>query len=300
MQIRHLELFVAVAEERHFSRAAEREHIVQSGISAAIRALEEELGALLFIRSTRRVELSPTGRLFLPEARRILEAVKNAKAAVAGVSQGLTGRLAIGTIESLAPFLDLPLLLQRFHKAHPKVKVVVQEAHLSALEDSLRHGHLDLAFMPAPSRAASGLSYDGLFTSSMVAAHSKDHPLAGRSSVKLGELRHDTFIDFSPRWGTRQLVDQMFDGHGIARATICEVESYDLVAQFVNRGVGIAVIPEAMAKYRKLPYVKIEPDKRKAPFPTWEVGLVRVKAKGELSSNPPADIFCEFVEKAVR
>lgn len=301
MQIRHLELFVAVAEEQHFSRAAEREHIVQSGISAAIRALEEEIGALLFIRSTRRVELSPTGQIFLPEARRILESVKNAKAAVAGVSQGLTGRLAIGTIESLTPLLDLPMLLRRFHKEHPQVKITVQEAHLSALEDSLVNGNLDLAFMPAPTRATTALSYEALFSSPMVAIHAKDHPFAGRASVKLSELSNDLFIDFSPRWGTRQLVDQMLESQGIERTTMCEVESYDLVSQFVLRGFGVAVIPEAMAQYRKLPYLTIEPEKRKASsFPRWEVGLVRVKAKGGLSSNPPAAIFCGFVEKAVR
>ena len=114
MDIRQIELFIAAAEEQHFTRAAKRANIVQSGLSVAIRALEEELGTLLFVRNTRRVELSEAGRIFLPEARRIVLATKAARDAVLAVRGGLAGRLSIGTIQNLHLFLDLPLSPRRF------------------------------------------------------------------------------------------------------------------------------------------------------------------------------------------
>jgi DNA-binding transcriptional LysR family regulator len=283
-----------VAEEQQFSRAAKRANIVQSGLSAAVKALEEELGALLFIRTTRRVELTPTGRIFLPEARRVLEAVRAAKASVAGVGEGLTGRLAVGTIESLTPFLDLPELLQRFNAEHPKVKLVVQEANLSSLVGGLRDGSLDLVFMLAQNPIPAGLVCDRLFRSRMVVVHAPDHELAGQKSVELTDLRHEQFIDFSPRWGTRHLVDQMFASVGAERSVNYEVESYDLMYQFVLRGLGLGLMPEAMTRLLRLPTLDLST--RKGGYnPAWELGLFYPATSGQLSANPAADRFRELV-----
>ena len=114
MELRQLQHFVAVAEEMHFTRAARRVNIVQSALSTSIRALEEELATKLFMRNTRQVQLTTAGRVFLDKARLALEAVREARDAVAAV-QGLTrGRLAIGTVQSLPAFVDLPALLASF------------------------------------------------------------------------------------------------------------------------------------------------------------------------------------------
>src|SRR6202022_4767364 len=104
MDIRQIELFIAAAEEEHFTRAAKRANIVQSGLSVAIRALEEELGTLLFVRNTRRVKLSEAGRIFLPEARRIVLATKAARDAVLAVGGGLAGRLSMGRFQNFTIF----------------------------------------------------------------------------------------------------------------------------------------------------------------------------------------------------
>lgn len=299
MDIRQIELFIAAAEEQHFTRAAKRANIVQSGLSVAIRALEAELGTSLFVRNTRRVELSEAGRNFLPEARRVLLATKAARDAVASVRGGLTGRVSIGTIQSL-PFLDLPMLLQQFHKRHPKVAITVREGYPEALAEPLRKGTLDLAFMPLAGAPRSGLLLDRLFASPVVITVSREHRLARRTAVGLAELSEEVFVDFSARWGTRQLVDQIFAQEDVARHTEFELENFELLFQFVARGFGIAAVPQAMVEGRRLlPHLAIAPKRKGHTLPEWEIGLFRAKTQNQLSPNPPAEILRAMIMGAI-
>jgi DNA-binding transcriptional LysR family regulator len=300
MDIRQLELFIAAAEEQHFTRAARRANIVQSGLSVAIRGLEAELGTRLFVRNTRRVQLSEAGRIFLPEARRVLGAAKRARDAVAAIKGGLIGRLSVGTVQSLHPFLDLPALLQAFHERYPKVEIAVREINFEALRQALREGHLDLAFMPTSDVSRIGLAAEVLFSSPMVVAVSPDHPIADRAAITLSELEQETFVDFSPRWGTRHLVDQIFHIEGAARRTGFEVENFELLLQFVSRGFGLAVVPQAMVERRQLRSLKIVSARAGRSFPKWELGLFRAETDGQLSPNPPADVFRAMVKEAAR
>ncbi len=118
MELRHLEVFVAVAEELSFTRASNRLHLVQSGVSSAIKALERDLGAKLFDRDRHRVVLTDAGQVLLPEARATLAAAQAARDAVSEAQGGLRGTVTVGTMLSTGP-LDLPGLLGRFHRAHP-------------------------------------------------------------------------------------------------------------------------------------------------------------------------------------
>ena len=131
MELRQLEHFVAAAEEGHFSRAADRANIVQSGLSASIRALERELGTRLFDRTTRRVELTESGRALLTEARRVLGAAAAAREAVAGVEGLQRGTLSLGIMQSLGA-VQLPALLARFHSSHPGVDIRLRQASIIA------------------------------------------------------------------------------------------------------------------------------------------------------------------------
>ncbi len=300
MDIRQLELFIAAAEEQHFTRAAQRANIVQSGLSVAIRGLEEELGTRLFVRNTRRVQLSEAGRIFLPEARRVLSAAKTAREAVVAMKGGLIGRLSIGTIQSLHPFLDLPALLQEFHKRYPKVEITVREINFEVLGQALRDGHLDLAFMSISDLSRIGLAVEVLFSSRMTVVASPDHPIADRATIKLSELKQEAFVDFSPRWGTRHLVDQIFNLEGIARRTAFEVENFDLLLQFVSRGFGLAVVPQAMVEGHELRSIKIVSARSGLIHPKWEVGLFRAEINGGLSPNPAADVFRTMIKEAAR
>lgn len=132
MELRHLEHFVAVAEEHHFTRAAERLMISQSGLSASVRALEQELGAPLFVRSTRSVELTAAGEALLAEASRALSSVRAAREAVDAVQGLMRGVLTIGTEQCVAG-VDLPALLARFRSRHPGVEIRLRQAGSAAL-----------------------------------------------------------------------------------------------------------------------------------------------------------------------
>jgi DNA-binding transcriptional LysR family regulator len=302
MDLRQIELFVVAAEEQHFSRAARRANIVQSGLSAAIRTLEEDLGTQLVVRNTRRVELSEAGRIFLPEAYRVLEAVKAAREAVTAAKSGLRGRLSIGAVQSLPPCLDLPLLLQEFRSLHPMVEISVHEAYLEALAAALRESRLDLAFMPIWGVPPSGLMVEVLFSSPMVVIMEAGHRLADRQhgGVTLRELAEEIFVEFSPRWGTRNLVDQIFAIESAVRRIGFEVENFDLLLQFVERGFGLAIVPQSMATKRGLKSLAIIPAHGTTDLPSWELGLFRAKRRGTLSPNPPADEFKTMVENALR
>jgi len=159
MELRHLEVFVAVAEELSFTRASARLHLVQSGVSSAIKALERDLGAVLFDRDRHRVMLTDAGQVLLPEARATLAAAQAARDAVSQAQGGLRGTVTVGTMLSTGP-LDLPGLLGRFHQTHPgvTVKLRMSASGSAGLAREVLDGSLDLAVVSLPGPAPAGLS----------------------------------------------------------------------------------------------------------------------------------------------
>ena len=225
MEIRQIKHFVAVAEERQFTRAARRVHIVQSALSTSIRSLEEELQAMLFLRSTRTVQLTAAGRALYPKARKILEMSEEARDTVAAI-QGLErGKLTIGIIQSLTPFVDLASLLGEFRRRYPGVEISLQQASASRLLEGVRTRELDLAFVSwaTPWRGVAGLE---IANEPFVVACAPTHVLARRKQVTLAELADETFIDFQADWGTRLMVDRAFEEAGIVTMRPSDVPTY--------------------------------------------------------------------------
>src|ERR1700730_18316343 len=140
VDIRQLQHFVAVAEEKHFTRAARRMNIVQSALSNSIRLLEEELDAKLFVRSTRQVRLTDAGQILLDKAKAALESIRDAREAVAAVRNLERGTLSIGTVQSLPAFLDLPSLVERFHAEYPGVELRLRQGSATDLIEKIRNG----------------------------------------------------------------------------------------------------------------------------------------------------------------
>ncbi len=249
MELRQLHHFVAVAEESHFTRAAQRVNIV-SALSASIRALEEELGAQLFVRSTRRVQLTGAGRIFLDKAQATLEAAREARDAVAAIKGLNQGMLSIGTVQSLPAFLDLPSLLARFHAQHPGIEVRLCQGSSSYLLEKIGSGRLDLAFLPLCEPSGS-VATTMIACEALVLICAPQHALAGRREVPLSALKDEAFVDFEPDWGTRKLVDRAFLEVGIERRTTFEVSDLETLLELVARGLGIALVPEAIAEARR-------------------------------------------------
>lgn len=246
MELRQLEHFLAVADECHFTRAARRMHVSQSGLSASIRALEVELGAPLFLRTTRQVELTQAGRALLPEARRALSSVESARDAVAAVQGLLRGTLSVGSLQCLH-VVHLPAVLARFHEIHPGVEIRMRQSGNAELVEEVRAGRLDLAFVTRPPKMADDLRVSTLASEPLVLACALGSPFATRESVELAELAGQSFVDFNADWGTRDEVDRTLAAAGVERHVAVEVNDVHSLLDFVGFGLGVALVPQSFA-----------------------------------------------------
>jgi len=244
MELRQLEYFVAVAEEKNFTRAAARLHIVQSAVSATIKALERELGAPLLDRNSKRVLLTDAGAALLPRARATLDAAREAADAVAEVHGGLRGTLRLGTLTSVR-LIDLPALLGEFHRRHPGVVLQTSAAHSGSqgLVDALLDRRLDLAFVSLPGPPPAGLTLIGLASSVLDLVVPVGHPLAERDSVPLAELAGLDFVDSPVGYGNRAVVDRAFAAASLARRVAVEITDIGTGVDFVRNGLGVALLP---------------------------------------------------------
>lgn len=154
MELRHLRYFLAVAEEGHFGRAAERLNIVQPALSMQIKALEAELGGALFIRTSRRVELTEAGGLLLTEARRTLEQAEHTRLTVERAMRGETGRVRVGFAGNAIFSGKLIADLRLFHQRFPDAELMIQEVGPQEQVDAILAGHLDIGYTPVHSNIA--------------------------------------------------------------------------------------------------------------------------------------------------
>jgi DNA-binding transcriptional LysR family regulator len=260
MELRHLEHFVAVAEEQSFTKAARRLQLVQSALSVSIRTLERELGTSLFERTTREVKLTDAGRLLLPEARRTLDAAASAQAAVLGAQEGLRGTLRLGMMQ-LIRIVDVGALIAQFHRERPLVDIRPRAAPggSAALISDVRHGLLDAAFVAVSGTEQPGLTATTLGSEPVLLACLPDHRLARRASVSVSELADEPFVDFTQGWGTRTIADQLFARAGIERSIGIEVSDASIQAALVRAGLGLAILPKSMAADADLTGVPLRP-----------------------------------------
>ncbi|MFC9681266.1 LysR family transcriptional regulator [Streptomyces sp. NPDC056948] len=243
MELRHLQHFVAVAEDQHFTRAAERLLVSQSGLSASIRALERELQTPLFVRTTRRVTLTPAGRALLGEAERILAQVRTAHEAVAAVQGVLRGMLALGSEQCIAG-VNVAGLLATFRRRHPDVEICLRQAGSGALAEEVAAGRLDLAFVVRTQEDTDQLRSVPLTSEPMTVLCHPSHRLAAAGgSVTPADLGGEVFVDFHPDWGPRRTTDAAFAAAGVRRTVALEVNDVHSLLDLVDEGLGIAVVP---------------------------------------------------------
>lgn len=265
MELRQLEHFVAVAQECHFTRAAQRLHIAQSGLSASIRSLERELGATLFLRSTRQVQLTAAGQALLVEALRALSASNAAKEAVAAVQGLLRGSLSIGSLQCLHA-VHLPTLLAGFLGEHPGLEIRLRQGGSDELVEQVRTGRLDIAFVSRPNRDPENVVVRPLDSEALVFACAPGHPAAARSGVKLPDLMDEQFVDFPPGWGTRDLADRVLAAAGVERHVSLEVTDVHSLLDLVACGLGVALVPSSFSvKTDQVRFIGLDGE-----VPAWE------------------------------
>jgi DNA-binding transcriptional LysR family regulator len=247
--LRQLEHFVTVAEERHFTRAADLLQISQSGLSASIRALESELGTSLFIRSTRRVELTAAGQAFLTDSVRTLASAAAAQNAVDAIRGLVRGRLTIGAEPCLGS-VDLPAELARFRRANDGVEVRMRYDGSVELLESVASGRIDVALVVDTGQEWPRVHLHDLATQKMLVLCHPDNRLAGLDHVDLADLRAESIIGFQPGWGAEVLTRRAFAAAGFDYRASMEVNDVHPLLDLVGYDLGVAVVPASFAKKR--------------------------------------------------
>ncbi|HCW0494110.1 TPA: LysR family transcriptional regulator [Pseudomonas aeruginosa] len=293
MELRHLRYFIAVAEELHFGRAAERLGISQPPLSQQIQALEEEIGARLFERTNRRVELTDAGRLFLDESRQVLAQVDKAVLLARRAHLGELGELKIGFTSS-APFTStIPSSIHAFRKAYPDVHLDLQEMSSrqvlkALLEESLQVGVIRPLALP------DAVHWVELFREPLVAVLRADHPLAAGSEdgLAIAALAEEPFVFFPRSYGTG-LYDQVIAltrQAGFSPRIAQEAGEAMTIIGLVSAGLGVSILP---ASFRRTRVDGVVYRTLSDPEATTAVWLVRRQNEG----SPLALSFIDLVTR---
>jgi DNA-binding transcriptional LysR family regulator len=241
VEIGHLRCFLAVAEQRHFTRAARELGLAQPSVSAQVRRLETELGNELFHRMKGNVTLTPAGEALLPYARRILADVDAASSELRETGAQVRGRLAIGATPSLAATL-VPPVLARFHAAYPDVDLALREAGSVDLVTALEEGALDVALVILPVRH-DVLETQSLLREELVLALTRAHPLARRRTITVGDLRDVPLVMFREGYDLRNATEAACRAAGFAPTFAVEGGEMDGVLRLTAAGLGAAIVP---------------------------------------------------------
>ncbi|WP_353813488.1 LysR family transcriptional regulator [Agromyces sp. SYSU T00266] len=280
MDLRQMEYLVTLADEQQFTRAAAICGVSQSGLSAAIRSLEDELGTALFDRTTRRVEPTDAGRALLPHARTMLAQAGAARDAVLRTAHELTGSLRIGAEQCLG-FVDIGTLLERIRRRHPFVDLDFTQAGSRDLVAAVRDGDIDLAFV-AGTDVPARMSRTELGRRPLVLLVPPGHPLAGDAAVDWDDLRDLDFVDFQESWAVRAVNDAACTEHGTPRRIRCTVNDVHTLLDLVHRDLGVALVPQHIAAKPQATGLVARP--LPASAPQWVVSLVAGDAAAASSS----------------
>jgi DNA-binding transcriptional LysR family regulator len=250
MDMRQLQYAVAVSEELNFTRAAARCHIAQSGLSHQIAQLEREIGAALFQRTSRRVQLTRAGHVFLPYARRVLSDCAQALAEVAALRGVLAGRLRIGTIPFASAHVGLLELLRAYQESYPAIEVIVSDEGSLSTVTAILAGSTDAAFVGLfRDQLPAGLTHQLLALEPLVAVVGPDHPLRGAPAVDMGALAGcSRFLESHPDSGLRAQVDAACTRAGTRRQVACELRNPADLAALARQGLGVAIVPLRIAQ----------------------------------------------------
>jgi DNA-binding transcriptional LysR family regulator len=267
MELRHLRYFIAVAEEGHFTRAAERLHIQQPPLSQQIRALEEELGFTLFDRHPKGARLTAGGAVFLEEARAILSNVVSGAARANLAAHGASGLLRIGFTSSAAAHDLMPRIIRGFRDEWPDVILRFNEENASVLTSELENDNLDLAFLRQPVRRPDRLRFATIATEEMLLVLPSGHPAlpparAGkRATVSLASLSKEQFVmlKHAGSLGMYASLVSACEKTGFTPRVAIEVERMLTMISLVAAGVGVSAVPASMCGFheRNVVYCRI-------------------------------------------
>lgn len=273
MTLTELRYIVALARERHFGRAAEACFVSQPTLSVGIKKLEDELGVALFERGSGEAALTPVGERIVEQAQRVLEQARDIREIAKQGKDPLAGRLRIGVIYTIAPYL-LPGLVRLLHQRAPRMPLLLQENYTHRLREMLKQGELDAAILALPFEEP-GFAMQPVYDEDFVVAVPRDHAWAGRKSVRSAELKKESVVLLGTGHCFRDLVLEVSPelnrpAHGDGLQKTFEGSSLETIRQMVASGVGITVLPatsvpaktprDSMLAY--IPFAAPVPDRR--------------------------------------
>jgi DNA-binding transcriptional LysR family regulator len=246
IELRHLRYFVAVAEELHFGRAAQRLYLSQPPLSQQIRKLEEMLGYPLLTRTSRSVSLTAAGKAFLQSARRTLRNVRRDIDETQRIARGEVGSLHIGFVSS-GMLTGLPAIFRAYHEAYPRVHLHLHESFTSRVIEGLGDGSLDAGIL-RDGDTAEGLDVTPLFSEPFVAVLPANHPRARQKSISPAVLRDEPFVYFPRAAGPRAFEKPLtiFEQYGFRPNIVQEASHWLTILRLIGAGLGVSVAPECI------------------------------------------------------
>jgi LysR family hydrogen peroxide-inducible transcriptional activator len=246
MEMHQLRYFLAVADTQGITRASRECAVSQPSLSLAIKKLEEELGGALFERGRKAVRLTERGRLFLPRARAVVEALLHAREEMAEVSGLARGRVTLGCLPTTGAYL-LPAVLKAFRGLHPGIVVQLKEESSPRLAELLEQGEADLGILDEAGLRPT-LKGEKLFSDPLLLALPPGHALARRRKVSLKQMAGEDVILMKQGHGYRQITLRAFEQAGITPKVVFESGEIQVVQALVAAGLGISLVPRMVAR----------------------------------------------------
>jgi DNA-binding transcriptional LysR family regulator len=261
MDLRQLEMFIAVAENSSFTLAGQQLHVAQSAVSRKISLLEQELGERVFARSNKKVFLTPAGETLLRYARKVFQDLRNASLEISEIAQLARGHITIGA-GMIACIYLLPPVLEKFKVLYPKIDLRIITGVTDVLIPQLRNNSIELGVFTLPVQLPD-LEVIPFCTEEMVVVTSKKHPVfSKKKSICARDLELYPLITFPQGARTRKLLDQFFERAGISPQISMEVENVVAIKPLVAIGLGISIIPYRVVaeeiKQQKLHFLRIQ------------------------------------------
>jgi LysR family transcriptional regulator, cyn operon transcriptional activator len=249
MELRQLDMLLAIAESGGYKQAGKSLHVSHSAIHRQIRLLEYELHERLLVRAGKYVQFTETGELLLQAARRIQQEISNVKAQVSSYNQLLSGSLHIGTGTAILTFF-LPSVLHQFKKLYPGIEVQITTSHGDEVVHAIQQGRLDVGVVYSPTELLAGETmprHELLYSEEFVLAASKDHPLSRRKLIALKELKDHGLILFPGPSHLRRAFDRLCDVTGVRLRIIMELENEESMEKMMMIYPGVALLSKRRA-----------------------------------------------------
>jgi len=241
MELRQLEHFLAVVEERSFTRAAERVSLTQPAVSLSIKRLEEEVGGPLFARDAHDLSLTEAGRVLATHARRMIQIRDDATREMAHLGSMAAGSLTIAAHEAAAVYL-LPAALRSYVRKFPEIKVGIYRSRLEEIPRQVMDRQIDVGFVKDKPTFHELQSVD-VHSDEMVCIASPKHPMASRSKVTLSDVSREQFVLHHLCTATADRILRLFEQHSTRCRVVAELWSFENIKEFVRQEVGLAIVP---------------------------------------------------------